>query len=97
MLEGGFSLFTPLELAPESRENNYLFSLFRGGLLITPQGYVISGLFYFVSVILIMHTLLTTETFGLGTCLELVGGVDTEKREKLKLAWEAVSGTYGSP
>ena len=65
------------------------------GLLRAPFGH-----FYFVSVVLIMQTLLTTETFGLGTCLELVGGVDTEKREtqeKLKLAWEAVSGTYGCP
>ena len=47
--------------------------------------------------ILYMHTLPTTETVGLGTCLELVVGVDTGKREKLKLAWEAVSGTHGCP
>ena len=58
------------------------------------RGYVC---FYVVSVILIMHTLLTTETFGLGTCLELVRGVDTKKRENGKLAWEAISGTPGCP
>ena len=32
-----------------------------------------------------MNTLPTTETFGLGTCLELVGGVDTENGKTGKI------------